>query len=66
MYSGLLISPTKSIKPGTPQICKLRETDELEINRKYDFVEEEKRKKGGKGPAPKLMVIVKGSILTLS
>jgi hypothetical protein len=24
MYSGLLISPTKSINSGTPQICKLR------------------------------------------
>lgn len=23
LYSGLIISPTKSIKPGTPNICKI-------------------------------------------
>lgn len=27
LYSGLLVSPTKSIQPGTPNICKLLETD---------------------------------------
>ena len=27
LYSGLLISSTKSIKPGTPNICKILETD---------------------------------------
>lgn len=66
MYSGLLASSTKSIKPGTPNICKILETDEFEINKKYDFIEEEKRKKGGKGPAPKPVTILKGNILTLS
>ncbi len=66
LYSGLLVSETKSLKPGTPNICKLREYDELEINRKYDFIEEEKKKKGGKGPLPKPMAIIKGNILTLS
>jgi hypothetical protein len=66
MYSGLLVSTTKSIKPGTPNICKILETDEFEINKKYDFIEEEKRKKGGKGPAPKPVTILKGNILTLS
>ena len=54
------------MKPGTPHICKLQETDELEVNKKYDFIEEEKRKKGGKGPAPKPLAIIKGNILTLS
>lgn len=66
LFSGLLVSPTKSIKPGTPNICKILETDEFEINRKYDFVEEEKRKKGNKGPAPKPIPILKSNILTLS
>ena len=66
LYSGLLISSTKSIKPGTPNICKLRETDELEINRRYDYIEQEKRKKAGKGPPPKPLAIVKGNILVLN
>ena len=66
LYSGLLVSPTKSIKPGTPNICKILETDEFEINRKYDFIEEEKRKKGAKGAAPKPVAILKSNILTLS
>lgn len=29
LYAGLLISSTKSIKPGTPNICKILETDEF-------------------------------------
>lgn len=66
MFAGLIKSPTKSIKPGTPNICKLSESDQFEINRRYDFIEEEKRKKGGKGPLPKLLPILKGNILTLS
>ena len=66
LYSGLLISSTKSIKPGTPSICKISETDEFEVNRNYDFVAEEKRKKGSKGPPPKPMPVVKGNILILS
>jgi hypothetical protein len=66
LYAGLLSSSTKSIKPGTPNICKILETDEFEINRKYDFVEEEKRKKGPKGPVPKPVAVLKSNILTLS
>lgn len=66
LFSGLLISSTKSILPGTPNICKLRESDELEINRNYDFVEQEKKKKAGKGPPPKPLAIVKGNILGLN
>ena len=66
LYSGLLISSTKSLKPGTPNICKINETDEFEVNRKYDFIAEEKRKKGSKGPPPKPMPVVKGNILILS
>lgn len=27
LFSGLLVSPTKSLKPGTPNICRLSETD---------------------------------------
>jgi len=37
-YAGLITSQTKSIKPGTPNICKVSETDEFEINRRYDYV----------------------------
>ena len=66
LFSGLLVSSTKSIKPGTPHICKIQETDEFEINRNYDFVTEEKRKKGSKGPPPRPMPIVKHNILILS
>jgi hypothetical protein len=65
-YSGIITSTTKSIKPGTPEICKISETDVFEINRKYDFVEEEKRKKGSKGPVPKAVTIIKSNILILS
>lgn len=45
LYSGLLASSTNYIKPGTPNICKIWESDEFEINRNYDFVEEEKTKR---------------------
>jgi hypothetical protein len=65
LYSGLIISSTKSIQPGTPNICKLNETDEFEINKKYDFIEEEKKKKA-KGPPPRPVAILKSNILTLS
>jgi hypothetical protein len=66
MYSGLLVSSTKSLKPGSSNICKISETDEFEINRNYDFVNEEKRKKAGKGPPPRPVPIIKGNILILS
>ena len=39
LHAGLLVSSTKSLHPGTPSICKINETDEFEINKKYDFVE---------------------------
>jgi len=29
LYAGLLISPTKSLQPGTPNICRINETDEF-------------------------------------
>ncbi len=66
LYAGIIVSSTKSMLPGTPNICKLNETDEFEINRRYDYVEEQKKKKGSKGPPPKPMPILKGNILTLS
>jgi hypothetical protein len=65
LYSGLIISSTKSINPGTPNIFKIDEKDEFEINKKYDYIEEEKKKKA-KGPPPKPVAIVKRNILTLS
>jgi hypothetical protein len=49
-----------------PNLCKIEETDEFEVNRTYDFVNEEKRKKGSKGPPPKPIPIVRGNILILS
>lgn len=39
LYSGLLRSPTKKIEVGSPDLCRVDETDEFEINRSYDFVQ---------------------------
>ena len=68
LNAGLIVSATKSIKPGTPNICKIVETDEFQINRTYDFVEEEKKKKDAKRPAGpiKALPILKNNILDIS
>jgi hypothetical protein len=36
----LITSSTKSIQPGTPNICKIKDTDEFEINKTYDYMNE--------------------------
>lgn len=66
LFSGLLRSNTKVLKNGDLDICKVVEIDEFTINENYDFVEQEKTKKGSKGPPPKPLAYVKTANLQLS
>jgi hypothetical protein len=67
LYSGLLLSSTVSIRTGTSNLCRIVDSDELQININYDFIEEEKRRRGNNSNNPPLRPyrIIKGNILAL-